>query len=365
VEGPSPGPPVTYGFGIGHRGRLLPPLVPVFAPSFPFPSDNPGGFMLTNIVWLNGEVATVDTIEPAWLEPGSDVLVWADVESPDEADASVLSQVFHFHELAIEDALSESHHPKIESYDGYLYAILHGIDFRVAEHGFATHDTDFFLGSNYLVTVHPPAVRSIRDVRETLYRNPRVLQEGTPALLHRIVDAMIDHYRPEVDKLEDRIDALEKEVFDGTASDVVRRMLDLKRDITSLRRIVIPQRDAVGRLARREFPVIDHEVAYRFRDVYDQLVRMSDEALLFQDRITGLLEAHVSNVSNRLNEVMKVLTVIATIFMPLTVLTGAYGMNVGLPRFPGSDGVQFWWVLGIMLSASAAMLAWFRHRGWI
>jgi magnesium transporter len=142
-------------------------------------------------------------------------------------------------------------------------------------------------------------------------------------------------------------------------------MLDLKRDVASLRRVVIPQRDVVGRLGRREFPLIENEIAYRFRDVYDQLVRMTDEALIFQDRITGLLEAHVSNVSNRLNEVMKVLTVIATIFMPLTVLTGAYGMNVALPHFPGGQGVQFWWVLGIMLVASLGMLAWFRGRGWI
>jgi magnesium transporter len=196
-------------------------------------------------------------------------------------------------------------------------------------------------------------------------RSGRILGEGTPALLHRIVDQMIEHYSPEVDKLEDRIDAIEKDVFDGATQDIVRRMLDLKRDVTSLRRIVIPQRDVVGRLARREFPIVDNEVAYRYRDVYDHLVRLTDEALIFQDRINGLLEAHVSNVSNRLNEVMKVLTVIATISMPLTVLTGAYGMNIGLPRFPGGDGAQFWWVLGIMLASSGAMLLWFRKRRWI
>jgi len=176
---------------------------------------------------------------------------------------------------------------------------------------------------------------------------------------------MIEHYGPEVEKLEERIDAIEKEVFDVPDPDIVRRLLDLKRDVATLRRTVIPQRDVVGRLARREFSLIDNEIAYRFRDVYDQLVRLTDEALMFQDWITGLLEAHVSNVSNRLNEVMKVLTIIATIFMPLTVLTGAYGMNVGLPHFPGGEGAQFWWVFGIMLAASAAMLAWFRKRGWI
>jgi magnesium transporter len=321
--------------------------------------------MVTIFVRLDGQTREVSEVDPAWLEPQSGAAVWVDLMSPTVDEAGILASVFGFHELAIEDAISESHHPKIESYDGYLYLILHGIDFQVIEHRFATHDTDFFLGSNYLVTVHEGAGRSIPTVQSLIRRTGHVMAEGAPALTHRIVDLMIEHYRPEVEKLEDRIDAVEKEVFDQPDPDIVRRLLDLKRDVASLRRIVIPQRDVVGRLARREFPLIDNEIAYRFRDVYDQLVRMTDEALMFQDRITGLLEAHVSNVSNRLNEVMKVLTVIATIFMPLTVLTGAYGMNVGLPHFPGGEGAQFWWVLGIMLGASATMLTWFRSRGWI
>ncbi len=321
--------------------------------------------MLTIFVHRHGETAEAPDIDPAWLDASSGATLWVDLESPTLEEAAVLSSVFRFHELAIEDALAESHHPKIEAYDRFLYVILHGIDFSVAEHRFATHDTDFFLGPNYLVTVHQEPTRSIAATFDLLRRGGRTLAEGTASLLHRIVDAMIEHYRPEIEKLEDRIDAIEKEVFDGADPDIVRQLLDQKRDVAALRRIVIPQRDVVGRLARREFPVIDNEVSYRFRDVYDQLVRMTDEALIFQDRITGLLEAHVSNVSNRLNEVMKVLTVIATIFMPLTVLTGAYGMNVGLPRFPGGEGAQFWWVLGIMLAASSGMLAWFRKRGWI
>jgi magnesium transporter len=326
--------------------------------------------MLTIFVHRNGVTTEVCQVDRAWLQPQSGAVVWADLtlrgaEQPPAEEAAVLGRVFGFHELAVEDALSESHHPKIEPYEGYLYLILHGIDFCAADHEFATHDTDFFLGSNYLVTVHAETSRTVPALRDMVARNGRLLAEGAPALLHRIVDRLIDNYRPEIEKLEDRIDAVEKEVFDGADPDVVRRMLDLKRDVAALRRIVIPQRDVVGRLARREFPVIDNEIAYRFRDVYDQLVRMTDEALIFQDRMNGLLEAHVSNVSNRLNEVMKVLTVIATIFMPLTVLTGAFGMNVGLPRLPGGEGAQFWWVLGIMLVASGGMLAWFRRRGWI
>ena len=128
---------------------------------------------------------------------------------------------------------------------------------------------------------------------------------------------------------------------------------------------MLPQRDVVGRLARREFPLISEQLAYGFRDVHDHLVRLSDEAMFFQDRITSILDAHLSAVSNSLNQVMKVLTIIATLFMPLTVLTGMYGMNVNLPHLPGGVDAQFWWILGIMLAMSGGMLAYFRQKRWI
>src|SRR6185295_11806189 len=134
-----------------------------------------------------------------------------------------------------------------------------------------------------------------------------------------------------------------------------------KRDVSSLRRVTLPQRDALGRLARREFPEIPDPLAYRFRDVYDNLVRLNDDAISFQDRVTGLLDAYLSSQSNRLNQVMKVLTVIATIFMPLTVISSMWGVNVPLPAFPGPAGSQFWWVTGIMLLISGVMLWIFRR----
>ena len=138
----------------------------------------------------------------------------------------------------------------------------------------------------------------------------------------------------------------------------------MKRDISSLRRIVMPQRDVLGRLSRREFDLIDQELAYRFRDVYDQLVRIADDAMIFQDRVTGILDAHLASVSIQLAQTSKLIAVVATLFGPLTVLTGLYGMNVPLPHFPGGEGVQFWWVLGLMATASVAMFAWFRRSGW-
>jgi magnesium transporter len=312
-----------------------------------------------------GSTECVNRLDPDWLKPGSGVWVWVDLSEPSADETRILSEVFHFHELAVEDALSEIHHPKVESYGDYLYLILHGIDFREAEHCFKTQDVDFFLSDQFLVTVHPGISRSLTQMREVCGRNHRALGEGPAALLHRIVDAMVDHYRPEVDKLSERLDTLEDEIFERPNAALAKQILDFKADVSSLRRVVLPQRDAVGRLARREFPIISESLAYRFRDVHDHLVGLVDEAMFFQDRVTSLLDAHLSQVSNQLNSVMKVLTIIATLFMPLTVLTGMYGMNVTLPHLPGGAGAQFWWVLAIMIGLSAVMLAYFRSKRWI
>jgi magnesium transporter len=256
-------------------------------------------------------------------------------------------------------------YPKVEAYNGYLYVILHGIDFRAQEHFFATHDIDFFIGPNYLVTVHDGASRSIEGLRDHCPRNANMLGEGPVALFHRIVDAMVDDYRPEVEELANRLDELEKEIFEHPGADIVREILEEKRDVASLRRVIMPQRDVLARLSRREFVDISTELSFRFRDVYDQLVRIADDALIFQDRISGILDAHLSSVNNRLNAVMKVLTVVSVILMPLTLLAGLYGMNVRLPQFPGGEDAQFWWLCAISLGVIVVMLALFRRMRWI
>jgi magnesium transporter len=321
--------------------------------------------LISVFVHEGGVTRQADAINPAWLKRDSTVWVWVDLSKPSSDEARILTDVFHFHELAVEDALAETHYPKIESYGDYLYLILHGIDFKASEHLFKTQDIDFFLGERYLVTVHPGISRSMNQVSEVCGRSAHVLGEGPTGLLHRIVDTMVDNYLPEVEKLNERLDEIEKEVFEHPNQQLVRRILDFKRDVSSLRRVVLPERDAVGRLARREFALISEAMSYRFRDVHDHLVRLADEAMFFQDRITSLLDAYLSNVSNQLNSVMKVLTVIATIFMPLTVLTGMWGMNVPLPHLPGGETAQFWWVAVLMFTISGIMLWFFRRKGWI
>lgn len=321
--------------------------------------------MITIFLHRNGQTEQVTSIDRSWLNPNSGAIIWVDLASPSIPESLILSDSFAFHPLSVDDAMSAVQYPRIEPYDGYLYVVLHGIDFREAEHGFATHDVDFFLGRNFLVTVHDGYSRSIASLREHCPRNQTVMGEGPVALFHRIIDAMVDHYRPEVEKLEEALDTLEERVFDADHPDLIRDILEKKRDVASLRRVVTPQRDVIGRLARREFVDIGSEMALRFRDVYDHLIRLNDEAFLFQDRITSILDAHLSSVSNRLNQVMKLLTVMTTVFMPLTLLSGLWGMNIPLPHFPGGEAMQFWWLVGIMAVVVSLMLGFFRRMGWV
>lgn len=288
------------------------------------------------------------------------------MQAPGDAERQLLLETFQIHELAVEDAFEEVHHPKIETYGGLLYLILHGIVAGKKNEGFQTQDVDFFLGPNYLVTVHQHPSRSIEAERTVLGRHGALLGEGPCSLLHRLVDRLVDHDGPEVDGLEDRLEALEQRVFAmRPKKNPLRDILQLKSDIASLRRVTLPQRDAVSRLARREFPQIPEQLSYRFRDVYDHLVRLTDEAVFMQDRVTGLLDAYLSTQSNRLNQVMKVLTVISTIFMPLTLYASLYGMNVKLPHLPGGEDAQFWWIVGVILVTSGSMLWVFRRRDWL
>jgi len=321
--------------------------------------------MVTIFVHRNGVTEQATSIDRAWLNAASGATVWVDLASPSIPESLILSDTFGFHPLSVEDAMSPRQDPKVEAYDGYLYVILHGIESKVAEHRFATHDVDFFVGPNYLVTVHDGDSRSIGDLRDHATRNAKILSEGPVPLFHRIVDAMVDHYRPELEKLEDRLDALEDKIFESGDPKLVRQILDEKLQVASLRRIVTPQRDVIARLARRDFVDVSTEMSFRFRDVYDHLVRIADDALMFQDRITGMLDAHLSNVSFRLNEVMKVLTLVTVLFLPPTLIAGVWGMNLPLPRFPGGDAAQIWWVVGGMVVVTGGMFLFFRRRRWM
>ena len=320
--------------------------------------------MIRYFVHKGGQTELADRFDPSWLSADNGVVVWADVSEPTEADGLALRQQFGLHELPVEAALQRETQPKVESYGSYLYIVLHGINFQAAEHTFETSETDYFLSPKFLITIHDGHRRSIKHVGELCTRSAHILAEGPVALLHRIVDTQVDGYRPEVDEIEAHLDDIEKQVIENPTESLTGEILGVKRDITALRRIVIPQRDVVGRLSRREFDMINQEMSYRFRDVYDQFAHMAEDAIVFQDRVTGVFDAHLASTSNRLANVSKVLAVIAALFGPMTVITGLFGMNVPLPSLIGRPEYQFWEVVALMILSSAALFAWFKKSGW-
>jgi len=293
-------------------------------------------------------------------------VIWVDMEAPTEADERVLLDVFKFHPLTVEDCRENRHYPKIEEFEGYLYFIIHGVTADISPERFNTIELDGFLGRNYVITYHHEMFRSINNVKQLLRTTPVACQRGTAFLLHQILDQVVDYYSPVLDDFDDRIDKLEDDIFTLKRPNnmILSEIMDLKRSVLRLRRISGKQMDILHRMSRGEFALITEDMRPFYRDVYDHLVRVVDLAESYRDLISGSLEAYLSVVSNRLNEIMKVLTIFSAIMLPLTFIAGVYGMNFeNMPELHSRYGYYAVWV--IMLVVAVAMLLFFRARGWI
>ena len=290
--------------------------------------------------------------------------VWVDLEAATEEEAQILSTVFGFHPLAVEDCIAESHLPKLDDFGDYLFLVLHGARRGEIQGDFTTVEQNFFLGKRYLVSYHQQLSRSINRTKERCLKNSLSMSRGMEFLLYEILDGTVDNYFPILDDFDEVLNELEHEVVHNPSKDVLNRILSLKRDGLYLRRVTAPQREILNRLSRDPFAVINKRSAIYFRDVYDHLVRISDLADSYKDVTTGLLEAYLSMVSNRLNEIVKVLTVFTAIMMPLTVITGIYGMNFKyLPELDWKYGYHL--TIGIMTAVVIGMLTFLRKKKWI
>jgi magnesium transporter len=280
--------------------------------------------------------------------------VWIDLECEDEASTRRAIEPLDVHPLVLDDIAKQVTPPKVDDYGDYLYLVVHSARWEEAEARPSIKEIDVVLGAHWIVTAHDESTRSIVAAREVLPRRPQLLSRGPAYLLHFILDVLVDHYLPIVDKVAEEVDELEEAVFADDAKDIHPRIIRIKRGISALRRIVGPQRDTILALTRDEFRAIPAELRPYLRDVYDRLARVTDLLDSFRDEIATLLELHVSITSNRLNEIIKRLTVIATIALPLTVVTSYYGMNVKLPEFGWSHGA--WFVGGLL--ALTALVTW-------
>ncbi len=296
-------------------------------------------------------------------------LLWVDwlTAAPEECEP-ILRDVFGFHPLAIDDALHEAHVPKIDDWGDYLYIALHGICFKRDWDQLDTYELDIFLGHNYLVTHHFDPIPAIdRMWGACMRREERHMRSGPDHLLYEITDALIADYMQVVDELDEAIDVLEDEVFGTPTSKTLERIFALKRAVLHLRRILSPQREVLNKLARDDYKVIDAKDRIYFRDVYDHLVRLYDLNESLRDLVSGALDTYLSVTSNKINEIMKTLTIVTVLFMPISFMAGFWGMN-----FFGPIDDPAWanpWVLALtllmMLAAPLGMLWWIRRRGWL
>ena len=302
---------------------------------------------------------------PDLLKNEADV-VWVDMESPTEADEQVLLDVFKFHPLTVEDCRENRHYPKIEEFPGYLYFIVHGVRADTSPDHFNTIELDGFLGRNYVITYHHDMFRSIDNVKQLIRTSPIACQRGAPFLLYQILDQIVDYYSPVLDDFDERIDKLEDDIFTlkSPNNEILAEIMDLKRGVLRLRRISSKQMEILYRMSRGEFSLIDQQMLPFYRDIYDHLIRVTDLAESYRDLISGSLEAYLSVVSNRLNEIMKVLTIFSAIMLPLTFIAGVYGMNFEhMPELATRYGYFVVW--GIMIVVALGMLGLFWRAGWI
>ena len=297
-------------------------------------------------------------------------LLWVDFQEHDNAEAeTILSDVFNFHPLAIDDALQETHVPKVDDWGKFLYIVLHAVVFQPgSDDHIQTQELDVFLGPNYVVTHHDDPIQAVDKVWSYIQRDERQLKYGVDHLLYRLVDELVAHYMPAVDALDDLIDTLEDEVFGDPTSRTLAMIFATKRAVLHLRRIIGPQREVMNKLARDDYRVIDSQAKVYFRDVYDHLVRLYDISESIRDLVGGTLDSYLSVINNRMNEIMKTLTVITVLFMPLSFITSFFGMNFFAPDPPIISWVSrpaFILTLLALVLMPVGMYYWIRRRGWM
>ncbi|MEO6808021.1 MAG: magnesium/cobalt transporter CorA [Isosphaeraceae bacterium] len=299
--------------------------------------------------------------------------VWVDIEDPDSQTAEIeamFRDVFHFHPLAIEDALQDSNVPKVDDWSDYLYLAFHSIDFDPETDHLRLHELDLFLGANYLVSYHNEPIAVLEELRRNLHRdNGDRIKHGADHLLYQILDLGVDEFLTAIEHLDEAIDEAQDEVFRDSTPATLQKIFQVKRAALQIHRIISPQREVLNRLARDEYPQIGPRDRVYFRDVYDHLVRLHDISETLRDLISGALDTYLSAISNRTNDVMKTLTIVTVMALPLNLLVGFFGMNffadtLAFTRPPLPNALLFAATCLTMVTAPILIWIWAKRRNW-
>jgi magnesium transporter len=288
---------------------------------------------------------------------------WVDVHEPTADQLAALGRVFGFHEISLEDCEIYSEMPKVEEFNKYLFVVLHGHGYDKESQEFEHRELNLFLTQTALVTVHLDLHVSVETIRAEVEKDPAILSAGSDSLFFRIVDFLAERYLPLLEEWEDDLDALEDRVLAGVSDNIVEEVIAFKRRVIGLRRSINPQREIFRLLSSHENPYITPQVRVYLRDTYDHMYRVHEELEGIRDMLTSLMDAYRSNLSVKMNEVMQKLTIIATIFMPLTFVVGLYGMNVDIPEAKVRHAYFF--ILGGMALMAYFMVRFFRRKKWL
>ncbi|MFN2397418.1 MAG: magnesium/cobalt transporter CorA [Gemmatimonadaceae bacterium] len=293
--------------------------------------------------------------------------LWVDIDSTNRHQTALLEKIFGFHPLAVEDTLNPRTRVKVEEYDGILFVVVRGV--RLNEGTDDPYDLDtfnlyFFLGQNFLVTVHSEHSKSVAAVADTLNRNPELLSRGADRLMHAIMDAAVDEYFPMMDQIDEFIHGLEERVFVSFDGDALHDIFRVKQLVLSLRRHLAPQREVFNVLTNRPSALLAPDVQIYFRDIYDHVLRLTDSLDIYRDLLSSTMEAYLTQVSNRLGMTTKGLTVVATLSVPFVVVSGMWGMNFA--RIPLAQAPYgFWIMLVLQLGIGAGLLILLKWRRWL
>lgn len=309
-------------------------------------------------VRCGGEELLSEALDPA-------VAGWIDFVGEAEAAERLLTEQ-GFHPLAIEDTFTLQHQPRVEEYSDHLFVIVRGIDFNRdrASGDLQTLKLAAFLRANLLITVHRAPLRSVALVRSRIEESGRPVAGGVVQLLWTICDEMIDLYFPIVDEIGAEIEELEQEVLNDPEREDLQRILDLRRKLGVLRRTMLPHRAVFSHLANSRDALFDATASLNFRDTLENVLRLTDAVDQLRDQLSNVKDTYLSVISQRTNEIMKVLTLFSAIMLPLTFIAGVYGMNFEyIPELASHYG--YFAVLGAMGVIATGMVFWFRRRKWL
>jgi len=324
------------------------------------------------LLWQDGKLGTdasIQSIQNTLQEP--DTMIWLDlmIENDQEKYTSLLHNVFKFSHLTLESIMEEKERSKLTQGNGYFYLVVHGLDFDTTTEEASTPKLDIVFGKNFLVTIHRSTLPWLDNVYEGLLKDEdkqNLIGRGTAYLLHAVFDALVDSYFPVLDLLDDLIDDLEDSTVNDASNEVQARIFRTKRSLAQMRRVISPQVEVANSLNTRTGELIPTEVEPYFAEVHDHLIRTFEVLDSYRDLMSGLLDVYLTTVSNRLNQVMKQLTIIATIFMPITFITGVFGQNfLHSPQVETDRGYNFWIVLAFMAIMTLVQIWYFKYRKWI